>query len=60
MPQTPCRSSAGECAEFVRTLPDYLAPGLDIVLVGINPGANPVRAGHYYAGPGNPPGPHAV
>ena len=35
------------------TLPDYLQPGLDIVLVGINPGASSVRAGHYYAGPGN-------
>ncbi len=35
------------------TLPDYLEPGLDIVMVGINPGASSVRAGHYYAGPGN-------
>ena len=35
------------------TLPDYLEPGLDIVLVGINPGAYSVQAGHYYAGPGN-------
>ena len=35
------------------TLPDYLEPGLDIVIVGINPGASSVRAGHYYAGPGN-------
>ncbi len=53
VPQTPCRSSAGECAESVPTLPDYLAPGLDILLVGINPGAYSVRAGHYYARPGN-------
>ncbi|MDE2867046.1 MAG: mismatch-specific DNA-glycosylase [Chloroflexota bacterium] len=35
------------------TLPDYLEPGLDIVLVGINPSAYSVRAGHYYARPGN-------
>ena len=49
VPQTPCRSPAGECAESVITLPDYLEPGLDIVLVGINPGAYSVRAGHYYA-----------
>ena len=53
MPQTACQSSTGECAESVTTLPDYLAPGLDIVLVGINPGAYSVRAGHYYAKPGN-------
>lgn len=53
VPQTTCQSSAGECAKPVTTLPDYLAPGLDILLVGINPGAYSVRAGHYYARPGN-------
>lgn len=53
VPQTPCRSSTGECAESEITLPDYLELGLDIVLVGINPGAYSVQAGHYYAGPGN-------
>lgn len=53
VPQTPCQGSAGECAKSVTTLPDYLEPGLDILLVGINPGAYSVRAGHYYAGPGN-------
>jgi double-stranded uracil-DNA glycosylase len=35
-------------------LPDYLAPGLDIVFVGINPGEQSARAGHYYANPRNP------
>ena len=35
------------------TLPDYLQPDLDIVLVGINPGLYSVRKGHYYARPGN-------
>ncbi len=35
------------------TLPDYLAPNLDIVLVGINPSAYSVRAGHYFANPRN-------
>jgi len=45
--------SAGERAKPVTTLPDYLEPGLDIVLVGINPGAYSVRVGHYYARPGN-------
>ncbi len=35
-------------------LPDYLAEGLDIVFVGINPGEQSARAGHYYANPRNP------
>ena len=33
------------------TLPDYLAPGLDLVFVGINPGAYSVARGHYFARP---------
>ena len=36
-----------------QTLPDYLAPGLDLVFVGINPGMKSAAAGHHYAGPGN-------
>lgn len=32
-----------------RTLPDYLAPGLDVVLVGINPATYAVAKGHYFA-----------
>jgi len=36
-----------------RTLPDYLKPGLDIVLVGINPGGHSARVGHYFATPAN-------
>ena len=35
------------------TLPDYLAPGLDIVFVGINPGAYSAQVGHYFATPRN-------
>jgi TDG/mug DNA glycosylase family protein len=35
-------------------LPDYLAPGLDIIFVGINPGVQSAQAGHYYANPRNP------
>ncbi len=35
-------------------LPDYLADGLDIAFVGINPGEQSARAGHYYANPRNP------
>ncbi|MBI5033480.1 MAG: mismatch-specific DNA-glycosylase [Chloroflexi bacterium] len=32
-----------------KTLPDYLAPNLDIVFVGINPGEYSARVGHYFA-----------
>jgi double-stranded uracil-DNA glycosylase len=35
-------------------LPDYLAPDLDIIFVGINPGVQSAQVGHYYANPRNP------
>jgi TDG/mug DNA glycosylase family protein len=35
------------------SLPDYLAPGLRLVVVGINPGLRSAATGHHYAGPGN-------
>jgi TDG/mug DNA glycosylase family protein len=31
------------------TLPDYLAPGLELVFIGINPGLYSLRRGHYFA-----------
>lgn len=31
------------------TLPDYLAPGMRLLLVGINPSVYSVRKGHYFA-----------
>ena len=31
------------------TLPDYLAPGLKLVLIGINPSSYSVQRGHYFA-----------
>jgi TDG/mug DNA glycosylase family protein len=34
-------------------LPDYLAPGLRLVLIGFNPGLRSAEVGHYYAYPGN-------
>ena len=37
----------------VNTLPDYLAPDLDVVFVGINPGAYSAEVGHYFATPSN-------
>ncbi|MDA1062360.1 MAG: mismatch-specific DNA-glycosylase, partial [Chloroflexi bacterium] len=36
-----------------RTLPDLLRPGLRLVFVGINPGEESARRGHYYGHPGN-------
>lgn len=38
---------------IVNVLPDYLRPGLDLVIVGINPGVRSAAAGRHYAGPGN-------
>jgi double-stranded uracil-DNA glycosylase len=37
----------------LKTLPDLLAPGLRLVVVGINPSLYSVAAGHYYARPSN-------
>ena len=37
----------------METLPDYLEPGLDIVLIGLNPSTRSVQAGHYFANPRN-------
>jgi double-stranded uracil-DNA glycosylase len=37
----------------VQTLPDLLAPGIEILFVGINPSVYSAQAGHYYARPGN-------
>jgi TDG/mug DNA glycosylase family protein len=34
-------------------VPDYLRPGLKLVLVGINPGLRSGATGHHYAYPGN-------
>lgn len=44
------RKRAASC----RHLPDYLAPGLKLLFVGINPGLISAAAGHYYANPLNP------
>jgi double-stranded uracil-DNA glycosylase len=34
-------------------LPAYLAPGLSILFVGINPGIRSAKVGHHFAGPSN-------
>ena len=36
-----------------QSLPDYIKPDLDILIVGINPGLYSARTGHYYARPTN-------
>ncbi|MFA7248699.1 MAG: mismatch-specific DNA-glycosylase [Dehalococcoidia bacterium] len=38
---------------MIQTLPDLLAPGLDLVFAGINPGQRSAERGHYYGHPGN-------
>lgn len=35
------------------TLPDLVAPGLDVVFCGINPSLKSAAVGHHFAGPGN-------
>jgi TDG/mug DNA glycosylase family protein len=37
----------------MKTLPDYLRPGLDILSIGLNPSLPSVRAGFYFANPRN-------
>ena len=37
----------------MKTLPDYIIPGLRLLFVGINPSFHSSRAGHYYANPRN-------
>ena len=37
----------------METLPDYLQPGLDIVLVGLNPSIPSAQTGRYFANPRN-------
>lgn len=51
-PPTSTLEPAGR-AEGVRTLPDLLRPGLDLVFVGINPGERSAQLGHYYGHRGN-------
>jgi mismatch-specific thymine-DNA glycosylase len=40
-------------ASLPQDVPDRLAPGLDLVIVGINPGTRSGATGHHYAWPGN-------
>jgi TDG/mug DNA glycosylase family protein len=38
---------------MLQDVPDYLRPGLKLVIVGINPGLRSGATGHHYAYPGN-------
>jgi TDG/mug DNA glycosylase family protein len=40
-------------AATIQTLPDLVAPGIQILIVGINPSLYSAQVGHYYARPGN-------
>ena len=50
---TPELGPASAAGARVRTLPDLLRPGLDLVFVGINPGERSAQLGHYYGHRGN-------
>lgn len=45
--------SPSDAPRLLETLPDLLRPGLDLVIVGINPGERSAERGHYYGHPGN-------
>jgi TDG/mug DNA glycosylase family protein len=48
------RPSSADLADAVnRTIPDVIAPGLEILFVGINPGLWSGATGHHFARPGN-------
>jgi TDG/mug DNA glycosylase family protein len=40
-------------ASYGKKLPDILAPGLDVVFCGINPGLYSAAVGHHFSGSGN-------
>ena len=50
-PGRPSRADLAAAADKV--LPDVIAPGLDVLLCGINPGLWSAATGHHFARPGN-------
>ncbi|MEV4137086.1 G/U mismatch-specific DNA glycosylase [Dactylosporangium sp. NPDC049742] len=50
-PDRPSRADLAAAADKV--LPDVIAPGLDVLLCGINPGLWSAATGHHFARPGN-------
>ena len=54
MRETPWRPTRAQLeAAWERKVPDVLAPDLDVVFVGINPGLYSAAVGHHFARPGN-------
>ena len=50
----PARPTSAEVrAAKGRTIPDLIAPGLDVLFCGINPGLYSAATGHHFARPGN-------
>jgi len=49
----PLLSAFRESRWHEMSVPDVLAPGLDVLFVGLNPGRYSAAAGHHFAGPGN-------
>jgi double-stranded uracil-DNA glycosylase len=55
MPPRPRRAPAGPVIEApLPGIPDRVAPRLDVLFVGINPGLRSAKLGHHFSGPGNP------
>lgn len=51
---TPPRPTPADLAEAAgRRVPDLIAPGLDVLFCGINPGLWSAAVGHHFARPGN-------
>jgi TDG/mug DNA glycosylase family protein len=46
-------TAAELAAAHGRTIPDVIAPGLDVLFCGINPGLYSAATGHHFARPGN-------
>jgi double-stranded uracil-DNA glycosylase len=53
MPQPGAPTTAELSAARERTLPDVVAPGLNVLFVGINPGLYSAAIGHHFGRPGN-------
>ena len=52
--RVPAPPTAAElAAAHGRTIPDVIAPGLDVLFCGINPGLYSAATGHHFARPGN-------
>src|SRR5688572_10514513 len=54
MSDTPPRPTREQlAAAYGKTIPDVIAPGLDVLFVGINPSLYSAAIGHHFGRPGN-------